>query len=143
MHPREFLQTLYLGDRACKSLLIDGWNARVVITVDCISRVDPKTGQWDYYTEKDIEDGRIVLTGVQQISLEPQGCFPNDLINDAKIIESAPGDASPANFIFTFLINHIRPGRKLPEGCEMTITIEAAEIHLEDPRRPGLKITDW
>ncbi|MGF6255286.1 DUF6258 family protein [Ensifer sp. LBL] len=29
MKPDKFLETLYLGDRGCKAVLLDGWNDEV------------------------------------------------------------------------------------------------------------------
>lgn len=144
MHPAQFLRTLYFGDRACRSIAIDGFAARVVITVDRISRVNPKTGQWDYYDAEDIENGQIVLSDVEWVLFEPPGVFPNDLINDVTVEEKiAPTSASKAPlFVFAFFVNHIKPGGDKPEGVEMKITIHARAIHLEDPRRPGMRITE-
>jgi len=53
MSPAEFLKTIYLGDRACKSILIDGWNKRIELKVDSISRVRSESGNWDIYTQRD------------------------------------------------------------------------------------------
>lgn len=36
MDLRRFLDTIYLGDRACKSIIFDGWNETVRIHADCI-----------------------------------------------------------------------------------------------------------
>src|SRR5258708_3314646 len=81
MSPLELLKTIYLGDRACKSLLIDGWNDRIVLQVDTISRIRSVTGNWEYYTDEDIVDGLIVFTNATSISFEPNGLMPNDLIH--------------------------------------------------------------
>jgi len=39
MHPRDFLKTIYLGDRGCKKIIIDGWQGRVLMQVNLISRI--------------------------------------------------------------------------------------------------------
>ena len=44
MNPTEFLKSIYLGDRACKALLIDSWKKRMAIQVNVVSdllREDP------------------------------------------------------------------------------------------------------
>jgi hypothetical protein len=45
MNPAEFLVTIYLGDRGCKGISIDGWNRQVSIQIDEISRIRSKTGE--------------------------------------------------------------------------------------------------
>ena len=42
-----FLKTIYLGDRACKAITLDGWNRSIKIEIDCISRIrsPSETGQ--------------------------------------------------------------------------------------------------
>ncbi len=39
MTPSEFLKTVYLGDRACKAVVIDGWRNEIKFNIDCVSRV--------------------------------------------------------------------------------------------------------
>lgn len=58
MEPELFLQTIYLGDRACKAVLIDSWAKRVAIQINVISRIRPRAKPWDFYTEADIADQR-------------------------------------------------------------------------------------
>jgi hypothetical protein len=87
--PPEFLGTVYLGDRACKSIHIEGWKQRVVLEVDLISRVRSPSGNWELYSAEDIPDGRIVFSGVEDVQFDPPGPLPNDLINE---ISARPAD---------------------------------------------------
>lgn len=64
----EFLRTIYMGDRAWKSITIDGWNNCVVIKVDEISRVRTESGNWEFYNDENIFDGLLVFSD-GQISL--------------------------------------------------------------------------
>lgn len=78
MDAREFLKTIYVGDRACKAVLVDGWKAEVKVQVTCISRV--RSGTWNYDADEDLIDGFLVLEGVTRNFFEPSGMVPNDLI---------------------------------------------------------------
>src|SRR5437762_5465194 len=82
VHPREFIRTLYLGDRGCKSITIDGYGAAVKVQATCISRVRSSSGNWDYYKDEDIVDGFIVFADVVECELQNGGHVPNDSIND-------------------------------------------------------------
>ena len=81
MHPADFLKTLYLGDRGCKGLNIDTWNETVSMVVTEVSRVRSETGDWNFYTDEDIENGHVVFNGVKSLTFHPPGVLPNDKIN--------------------------------------------------------------
>ena len=124
-----FLGTIYLGDRACKSILIDGWNDIVKVQIDCISRVRSET--WDYYNEENIEDGWIVFGGVKTCSFDPSGPLPNDQIELE--LEAFDEEHSEARF----LIKVCSVSDSKTVFPLVKITIIAQSIHLEDPQRPG------
>ncbi len=71
--PLSLKQSIYLGDRAIKLIILDGWNELAKIQVDSISRVRSADGKWNYYTAEDIEDGFLVFGNVRlfAISLRP------------------------------------------------------------------------
>lgn len=85
MNPRDFLNTIYLGDRACKKITIDGWSRRVGIQVDCISRLEKGTESWNYYNAENVDDGWLVFGEVSSVSLTPTGMIPDDLINGIEV----------------------------------------------------------
>lgn len=130
MKPDEFMQTIYLGDRGCKAILIDGWKDEVKIQVTCISRV--RSGAWDFYTEEDLEDGKLVFTGAKHIVIEPPGCIPNSYIDILSVEE-----IEDSVFKFSFSV-----GASDSKGCTVLakLTIHASQLHLEDCE--GHVITD-
>ena len=137
MNPQQFLKSVYLGDRACKGVMIDSWRKRVAIQVDVISRLKPGTETWDYYNEADIKDGWLVFTEVSTVCFEPAGPLPNDLINDVSVqLVGLPG-AEPA-CLFVISIGSVDDSGI---STEVHVRIEARGVHLEDPAKPGMEIT--
>lgn len=78
----EFLGTIYLGDRALKSILIDGWRAEVKLQVSCISRI--RSDSWNFYTDEDLPEGCLVFQGVTRVIHDASGFVPNDVINEIR-----------------------------------------------------------
>lgn len=137
MNPKEFLESIYLGDRACKALLIDSWNKRVAIQVDDISRLRPGAKTWDFYTDADIEDGWIVFSDVRSLRFEPAGPLPNDFINDWSVHVIDLGGGKQL-CLFELSISSVDESGN---STEVLVRIEASRIHLEDPQKPGVEIT--
>jgi hypothetical protein len=133
MNPAEFLNTVYLGDRGCKSISIDGWNTCVSVHVDEISRIRSKTGNWEFYNDENIIDGRIVFTDVSAVEFDPSGPVPNDWI---ELVEVKPeGD----RFVIFFSLGAVD---QTGDSKEVTFRVTAKAVHLEDPSKPGVRITD-
>jgi hypothetical protein len=134
MSAAELLKTIYLGDRSCKAILIEGWSGRVSLHVDVISRIRSATGTWDFYTDEDITDGRLVFTGVRRIKLEPPGSVPNDLINDVQVTDMNDLRSGKKTLVFAISVGSVDD---TGASVEVTIEIQADDVHLEDPKRPG------
>ena len=130
MNIPEFLKTIYLGDRGCKSILIDGWCDEVKIQVNCISRVRDET--WNYYIKEDLDDGYIVFEGVRSISIKPDGVIPNGFVNDisAELVNE--------NEYLIKLNIDADTSDGFHDGAE--IEIIAKSMSLEDKLKPGVRI---
>jgi len=138
MAPITFAATLYLGDRTCKKVILDSWNDQVIIQVNLISRVRSATGKWEFYDAEDIADGLIVLSGVSYFSMNPPGLIPNNWMNDLTV-ERIESETDEPMYVFSFNISHID---KEAREHEVNLEIHARNIHLEDPSRPGTRITE-
>lgn len=129
-----FLSTIYTGDRACKALLIDSWNATVRIQISCIARIRSATGIWDYYTDEDITDGYLVFENVSSLEMQNAGRLPNDLINGIEVLEETAD-----RIRLRISIDSVDASG---DRAETTLTVTCRSIHLEDPARPGERIRD-
>jgi hypothetical protein len=129
----EFLKTIYLGDRACKSILIDGCNAEIKVQVTCISRV--RSANWDYYTAEDLVDGFLVFEGVTRLTFEPPGFIPNDFI-DVVRVEKPHGDQTKYLVILS-----VGSADKDGNNTNVEMRIYADSMALEDVHAPGRRIT--
>jgi|HubBroStandDraft_2_1064218.scaffolds.fasta_scaffold305107_1 hypothetical protein len=129
MLPPDFVKTIYLGDRACKSINIEGWTNRVVIQVDEISRIRDESGNWNFYNEENIVDGRLVFSEVRSVLFDPSGPIPNDYISRLEA-ESLPN----GYYQFSFSAASVDQTSK---STEVLVTIVAKRLHLEDPSTPG------
>ena len=140
--PIEFVDSIYLGDRGLKAIVIDGWEGRVSFRVDLLSRVRPGTNSWDFYNEGDICDGRIVLTGVRSVRFEPPGPLPNDFITSfrAKRVETdQTAETAIHLYVFEMTVSSIAPDGT---SQEVEIQVVASGVHLEDPSRPDVEIRE-
>jgi hypothetical protein len=134
MLPSAFVKTIYLGDRACKSITIEGWTNRVVIQVDEMSRVRDESGNWNFYNEENIIDGRLVFSDVRSVLFDPSGPIPNDYISRLEVEPLLGG-----YYQFAFSAASVDQSSK---STEVLVTIVAKHLHLENPSTPGMQIDD-
>ena len=113
------LKTIYLGDRACKSIRIDGWNDVVMVEVNCISRV--RGERWDYYNEENLDGGFLVFEDVASIEFQPPGLIPDDFFGHFR----AEPSSVPGRWAIVLEIG-------TSKGGSVEITIDAASMHLRD-----------
>lgn len=64
MKIEKFVETIYLGDRYCILEIYDEKNKQYQINMNCISRIRSNDGEWNFYTNEDIESGIISFKGV-------------------------------------------------------------------------------
>ena len=130
----EFVGSLYLGDRRCMKIVLDGTNRTVSIQVDTISRVRSPDGRWNFHSDEDIDRGYIVITDVSSIDWNESQRMPNDYIgylraemrNDGRYLISFSADSVDEDGS-----NH-----------EVVLRVVASDMFLADPARPGVEIRD-
>jgi len=132
MELERFMRSIYLGDRACKSVLMDGLNREIKIQIDCISRV--RSESWDYHTAEDLVDGFLVFEDVEGVTFTPPGRMPNDWIEWASVAEDI---AQPGMNRFV-----IKAGSVDEQGndVEIELLIIAKAVALEDSK--GVRIRE-
>jgi hypothetical protein len=132
MKPDDFLNSIYLGDRACKAILLDGWKKEVKIQIDAISRVRGET--WDFYSAEDVVDGFLVFEGVDHISFDPPGNMPNDDFGDIEFLGFEGGR-------FTVMLDMGFCDEVGTYGSVKT-TIRAKAVAIEKPGEESARIRD-
>lgn len=85
MKPKNLIDRIYLGDRGCKQCVYNNESKELRIQVDCISFLRPGSSIWDYYSEHDLQDGWIVLSGVDKLTIDPSNIQPNDFIFEIRV----------------------------------------------------------
>jgi hypothetical protein len=132
MKPEEFLRTIYLGDRGCKAVVLDGWKDEVKIQIHLICR--KRTNTSNFYSAEDVEDGFLVFEGVDHVSFDPPGRIPNDEIGAIEFL-GYDGDR------FTVMIEL---GHCDGAGKYITVrtTVRAKAVALEKPGEEGARIRD-
>ncbi|KKQ49982.1 MAG: hypothetical protein US69_C0001G0010 [candidate division TM6 bacterium GW2011_GWF2_38_10] len=132
MNTIDFLKTLYLGDRYCTKMVINGIDNNFEIHINCISRIRDILGKWNFYTTEDIENGIIVIDGVKKIIFDQSGLLPNDEIYDiyAKQI-------SHNLYEFTIEASHVDDNSMTHD---LTIKVIGESVYLIDPKKPTMKI---
>lgn len=133
MNPFDFLKSVYLGDRACKSIFIDSWDSVVKIGINSISRIRSESGNWDYYTDEDVDDGFLVFEGVSYFSLSPEGLLPNDLVNEVLVRPRECGD------LWEIEIG-VDSANEKGEAIEVRIKMIASKVCIE--RKDGSRVDE-
>lgn len=123
---KDFLHSLYLGDRWCESMKIE--ENRVMIQVNCISRLKKGTKEWNYYSDEDIEHGCLVFDEVTEFKANSDLEF-NDEISEIKVLQKE-------DEIYTFVVYgcHV-PLDSLKEPCvNLDYQIKAKSFYILNPQ---------
>lgn len=110
------------------TVVFDKTKRQLRIQVDCISLVRPGTEQWDYYTERDIQNGWIVFSGVDTVKMQPENIEPNDFINDISVESDADQDGRYGITMSICSIDATGHSR------EVIMSVRSSCAHLEDAK---------
>ncbi|WP_291581518.1 DUF6258 family protein [Clostridium sp. UBA6640] len=134
MNLEKFLETIYVGDRFVKSIIIDSQRKEIKIQINLISRIRSDDGMWNFYNDENIKDGLIVFTDVETFSFNPQGIIPNDELYDWKIRKMFEDESQYEIELYMGSYN------KYGECQEVKLKLKAKGVYLEDPLNPEIKI---
>lgn len=132
MTPDQFIKSIYLGDRLCLSIGVEGVKKRVLLKVDCISRV--RGDSWNYYDAEDVHDGFLVFENVSSCNLELKGQLPNDWIDPVSITQLAD-KAKAWEFVFSL---GVVDSQGMSSETLLTIIAESLAIETKD----GVRVCD-
>ncbi|WP_077960816.1 DUF6258 family protein [Ensifer adhaerens] len=132
MKPDEFFKTLYLGDRGCNAVVLDGLKNEVKIQIDLISR--KRSERWNFYSAEDVQDGFLVFEGVDHVAFDPPGLIPNDEIGAIKFL-GYEGD----RFSIILELAHCD---EAGQYVTVNATIRAKAVAIEKPGEEGARIRD-
>ena len=134
MNVKDFVSSIYLGDRAFKKMSIDSWEQELCIEIDTISRIRSADGTWGFYSAEDVENGQLVFGKLKKLFFEDTGYIPNDRINFFEVSELENG-----NYCFTLSVDSVADDGS---NHEVTIKIIAESIGLRNPMNPEVLIID-
>lgn len=130
MTPDQFIKTIYLGDRLCLAVNVEGTKKRVLLKVDCISRVRGES--WNYYDGEDVQEGFLVFENVASCNLNLAGQLPNDWIEPVSVKKMV--DESPMwEFVFSLGVVDSKG-----MSSEIFLTVLAEDIAIET--KEGLRV---
>ena len=135
MYIKEFMSTIYVGDRYVKGIVIDSIEKEVKIKISEISRKRSEDGKWNYYNDENIENGYLVFTEVSYFSMQPPGLIPDDELYHWEIKELQNGIIEIDLYMGSY------EGNEMGER-EVIAKIRAKGACLEDPQDPSNRSYD-
>ena len=113
----------------CLSINLEGSRKRVLLKVDCISRVRGES--WNYYDSEDVHEGFLVFENVVSCNLNLAGQLPNDWIEPVSVMQMT-GNASAWEFIFSL---GVVDSQGLSSETLLTVIAENIAIETKDGAR--------
>lgn len=129
MTPDQFIKTIYLGDRLCVSIDIEGLKKRVLLKVDCISRV--RGDSWNYHEAEDVHNGFLVFENVSSCNLELKGQLPNDWIEPVSVTQLADKE-NTWEFVFSL---GVVDSQGISSETLLTVIAESLSIETKEGAR--------
>ncbi|MBD5515018.1 MAG: hypothetical protein HDR06_10310 [Lachnospiraceae bacterium] len=119
---KKFLNSIYLGDRFCEKMDIS--DDKIYIQINCISRIEEGTEEWNYYSQKDIKHGYLVFDGVCEY------CFSTNLLFNDEIYEICVINKEDDIYDFIVYGNNIS---NEAVSTDLELRIKAREFYIIDP----------
>lgn len=117
------LSSIYLGDRYCEKIEIDG--NKIIFQINLISRIKKGCKEWDYYSDEDIEHGCLVFEDV--VEYYQKGELPfNDEIYEIQAT-GKEGD------IYSFIVYGCNVSDKA-FSTDIQFQIRAKKFYIYDPQ---------
>lgn len=126
---QDFLKSLYFGDRYCEKMEIH--REKVIIQINCISRIEPENNQWNYYTKDDISHGQLIFEDISFFEMNPNMLINDEFYGIDLIEENSDG------YTFNFQGAHVSDNG---DYIEINAIIKCKSFYILNPVL-GVKIT--
>lgn len=127
---KKFLRSIYLGDRYCEN--IENKDGKISFQINCISRVKEGTEEWNYYSDENIEHGRLVFDEVVEFSSSSELVI-NDEIYEIDVVEKKDD-------IYSFIVYGCNISDEAI-STDIELQIKARKFYIYDPVM-GCNITE-
>ena len=120
---KKFIKSIYVGDRYCENIEIR--EDKISIQINCISRLEEGTKEWNYYSKDDIEHGYIVFDDVVEYDSSSE-LILNDEIYEIDVIEKTNG-------VYSFVVY----GCNISDDAistDIELRIKAEKIYILNPK---------
>lgn len=120
---KEFINSIYLGDRYCERVEIN--TDKIIIQINLISRIEEGSREWNYYSQEDIEHGCLVFDNVAEYSQSSELPF-NDEIYKIQV-------TGKENDIYSFIVYGCSVSDEA-FSTDIQLHIRAKKFYILDPK---------